>query len=212
MAEVQCHQRRVLVAEIVAHPFEVPLEVEILLDATDRSGRHLPRVGADVAPVLFPDVCAQPAFAQRGLEGVERGGGRDELLPEPPRPRPRHIAADVEEIQVATLDLVGHVTEIPREQHLVRRPDDVAELVRPRELLEVLGEADRLAVLHPEPPQAGELRSVFERRPRRRLHGPAVVIWMLGWLEQPRIDPSRRHGLGRHRAIRQREAHHHHAR
>ena len=63
VAEGQCHQRRVLVAEIVAHPFEVPLEVEILLEAIDRSGRHLPRVGADVPPVLFADVRTQPAFA-----------------------------------------------------------------------------------------------------------------------------------------------------
>ena len=98
VAEVQCHQRRVLVAEIVAHPFEVPLEVEILLEAIDRSGRHLPRVGADIPPVLFADIRAQPAVPQRGLEGVQRGGGRDELLPEPPRPRPRHVAADVEKI------------------------------------------------------------------------------------------------------------------
>ena len=112
MAEVQRDQRRVLVPQVVTHPLEVTLEIQVLLEAAGRSRRHLACVATNVTPVLLADVHAQPALAELRFQHRQRASGRRELLPISARPRARHIAPNVEQVKVAAFDLIGQVAEI----------------------------------------------------------------------------------------------------
>ncbi len=198
VAVIERHERGHAVAELLAHPLEVALEVEVLLEPVRRARRHLPGIAADVAPVLLAVVHAEPAGAEPRLEHLEHADRGLELLPVAGRAGARHVTPDVEQEQITPPDFVGQVGEVRGEQDAVPGPDHLAQIVHPRVAVKLFPEVHERSVFHSEAAEAREARPPAERVPVRRLDVPAVVVRVLARIEQARVDAMH---LGRLRGL-----------
>ena len=193
VAEVERHERRHLVAEQIAHPLEVALEVHVLLEAVRAVRFHLAGVSAHVAAVLLAVVHAEPVVAQHLLEHFGDPLGALELRPRAGT-RPRHEPPQVEQVEPAPLQLLRLLAHVLVEDHPGMGPDDVAQPVAHDVAVEGV-----LVARRAHGPQGHELETVVERLRVGRLHEAARVVRVETRVHRMRIGL---HRIGEERARR----------
>ena len=203
MPEIERHQCCHLVALIFGHALEKPLEVEILFQTACRGWIQLIGVTADVAPVLLAHVHPEPSWPQLLLKHFRDLGRHFELLAVAAGwaaavacDAARNVSPKVEQIEIPTLDLVDHLPEIFCVDHGAGRPEHVAQFMLLGVVLHIFGEVNNPVAFHSEGPQSCHLRAILECSPVRRTHRMTLIVGMLAWIEQTRINLHGRGVLG----------------